>query len=160
MCIDDSLFSKIHVFEYSYNGYEWTKDTLDTIAFNYGVNFFMSALAVGDARNDGKNRVYGVSELGHIFEWEWDDSLNGVEQEDLKVVNDLKVRKVLKVKPNPFYSYTAISNLPSDVELKIYDITGRLVEKTNSTKVGAKLKTGVYFVTAGGYKPAKMVKIK
>ncbi|MBU2463120.1 MAG: hypothetical protein KJ844_03415, partial [Candidatus Edwardsbacteria bacterium] len=81
MIINDSIFSDIHVWEWSYNDSTsqdsfWDKVLLDTIAYNYGYNFDMAAGVVGDARNDGKNRVYALSELGVIYEWEWDDSLN------------------------------------------------------------------------------------
>jgi hypothetical protein len=163
MPLADAINANIYVHEYSHDTLAgWTKKILTATIWNpegYPRNT-MRTLTAGNGRNDAKNRIYSLCDNGELFEWTWDDTLNGVEQENVKVVNELKVRKVLKVKPNPFYSYTGISNLPSDIELKIYDITGRLVEKTNSTKVGDKLKAGVYFVTAGGYKPAKMVKIK
>jgi hypothetical protein len=156
---DSADYYYVYILEKSYDSLTgWTRKEIPAVIG--GLPAFMTYVAAGDARNDGKNRIYGHCSSGELFEFAWDDTINGVEHEDVKVVNNINVRKVLQVGPNPFYSYTVISNLPSNVELNIYDITGRLVEKTNSTKVGAKLKAGVYFVTAGGYKPAKMVKIK
>ncbi|MDO9066957.1 MAG: T9SS type A sorting domain-containing protein, partial [Deltaproteobacteria bacterium] len=156
----DSIgYTNVYILEKTYDSLAgWTRKDLQAVFFGDPVP--LDYIAAGQARNDGVNRIYGHCYYGELFEFAWDDTLNGVEQEGLKVINDLKVTKVLKVGPNPFCNYTTISNLPTDAELKIYDITGRLVEKTNSAKVGSKLKAGVYFITAGGYKPAKMVKIK
>lgn len=159
----DSIYAKVFTHEYSYSvGTGWEIKELSAVIWNPDgyPRHSIEGVAIGKGRNDDTNRVYGLCTNGELFEWTWDDTINGVWQEEVKVGNDINIRKVLKVKPNPFYSYTAITNLPSDVELKIYDITGRLVEKTTSHKVGAGLKAGVYFVTAGDYKPAKAVKIK
>ena len=155
---DSVGYANAYILEKTYDSLTgWTRKELQAVAIGDPVP--LDYIAAGQARNDGVNRIYGHYYYGELFEFTWADTINGVEQ-GVKDINVLNVGKALKVKPNPFYSYAAISNLPSDVELKIYDITGRLVEKTNSTKAGAKLNAGVYFVTAGGYKPAKMVKIK
>jgi len=130
MIISDSIYSDIRVLEWSYVDSIWVKNVLDTIALNYGVNFDMAAGVVGDARNDGKNRVYALSELGVIYEWEWDDSLNGVEGEpanrDIMTVINMSSNY-----PNPFKDKTSIKyqiNKPGVYQLKIYDISGRLVK--------------------------------
>jgi hypothetical protein len=54
------------------------------------------------------------------------------------------------------------------MEIKIYDLAGRIVEevclKTKNqkltTKIGKNLTPGVYFIKANGYTPVKIAKIK
>jgi hypothetical protein len=128
MALGDTL-SDFYVFEYSYEGGEWVKDTLDTLAYNFGFNFYIMSVVVGDARNDGKNRVYAVSDLGHLFEWEWDDSLNGVAGRSVYSdrVFSLKLNQNY---PNPFKQSTVIryqvtGNGP--INLSVYNIAGQLV---------------------------------
>jgi len=135
MVIDDSIFSDIRIYEWSYNVGQsensmWDKKVLDTIALNYGYNFDMAAGVVGDARNDGKNRVYALSELGVIYEWEWDDSLNGVVAEP--VTSDRVFSLQLNQNyPNPFNQSTVISYQftgKEPVKLAVYNIAGQLVK--------------------------------
>jgi len=66
----------------------------------------------------------------------------------------------LKIYPNPFKHYAAVSGLPEGIVMKVYDITGRVVNITKDRKIGKNLPTGVYFVTAVGYKPTKIIKLK
>ncbi len=131
MVVNDSIYSDIRVLEWSYVDSIWVKNVLDTIALNYGVNFDMAAGVVGDARNDGKNRVYALSELGVIYEWEWDDSLNGVEGEPVDRNNKASINLCCNY-PNPFSYKTSIKyqiNKPGAYKLKIYDISGRFVKE-------------------------------
>ncbi|HAD81592.1 MAG: hypothetical protein A2509_09545 [Candidatus Edwardsbacteria bacterium RIFOXYD12_FULL_50_11] len=130
MVVNDSIYSDIRVLEWSYVDSIWVKNVLDTIALNYGVNFDMAAGVVGDARNDGKNRVYALSELGVIYEWEWDDSLNGVAAEP--VTSDRVFSLQLNQNyPNPFNQSTVISyqaTVDGPVKLAVYNIAGQLVK--------------------------------
>lgn len=78
----------------------------------------------------------------------------------------------LKAFPNPFAENMVVRLEGSGLKIKdkriqIYDIEGRLVEETDSSVIGKKLKSGVYFVkvkgclTADGQvKPIKVVKLK
>lgn len=66
----------------------------------------------------------------------------------------------LKVLPNPFCNFARVSDLPMGLEIKIYDITGRLVKKTKERIIGEKLSSGVYFIRVEGYKTTKVVKLK
>ncbi len=131
MMVDDSLYSDIHVFEFTYNAGSWDMLELDTIAYNYGTHFMMKAGIVGDAHNDGKNRVYGISDYGEIYEWEWDDTLNGVAGEP---PTDSAKRIALKLEqnyPNPFKARTTINyqlTTNGSVNLSVYNIAGQLVK--------------------------------
>ncbi len=69
----------------------------------------------------------------------------------------------IKVYPNPFTKYAVIkplSNQITEENLKIYDMTGQLVEETHSKIIGQDLSVGIYFVKAKGYAPLKIVKLK
>lgn len=160
----DTIYAKVFIYEYGYDestGWEG-ENKLSATIWNpiTETKHTIQGVVTGQGRNDDTNRVYGICDNGEVFEWTWDDSINGVEQEDVKVVNDLKVRKVLKVAPNPFCNITNISNIPDNMEINIYDITGRQVEKAKTLKVGKQLNTGIYFVFVKGYKPVKITKIK
>ncbi len=85
-----------------------------------------------------------------------------------------EIKEYLKVSPNPFSTSTTITlSLPStghraeSIELKVYDISGRLVKSipltTNHLSLGTDLKTGVYFLefSSGEYKTTrKLLKVK
>jgi hypothetical protein len=43
---------------------------------------------------------------------------------------------------------------------EIYDLGGRLVEKTGGNTIGKGLEAGIYFLKAKGYEPVKMIKLK
>lgn len=148
MVVNDSIYSDIRVLEWSYVDSIWVKNVLDTIALNYGVNFDMAAGVVGDARNDGKNRVYALSELGVIYEWEWDDTLNGVAGtpvERYKVENI----KLGQNYPNPFINKTKMNFRLTGggyTKLTLYDILGNKVK----TLINSKLDKGFYNVLWDG----------
>ena len=60
----------------------------------------------------------------------------------------------LKIEPNPFVGNTVIKQLSNqaikELNIQIYDITGRLVEedepRLKDCKVGANLQAGIYFL--------------
>jgi hypothetical protein len=68
----------------------------------------------------------------------------------------------LSAYPNPFTHNTVVEFM--DVEtrhvmsLQVHDVTGRLVQQTQSRIIGRNLAPGIYFVKAPGYSPAKMIK--
>jgi hypothetical protein len=74
----------------------------------------------------------------------------GIEEDNEKLIIDNEKLILLQNQPNPFHSSTTIryivpstnpaSNIPNHVSLKVYDITGRLVE----TLVNGRQKPGVY----------------
>ena len=155
----DSVSYYVYLLEKSYDSITgWTRKEIKAITYDPLTALWW--VAAGNARNDNVNRIYGITDSGHLFEFVWDDTLDGVEQEGVRDVNELNVRKVLKVGPNPFYSFTNISNLLKNTEIKVYDITGRLVEKSKDKNIGHNLKSGIYFIMAQGYKPGKIIKIK
>jgi photosystem II stability/assembly factor-like uncharacterized protein len=94
----------------------------------------------------------------------WVRKLNvGVEERSSKV-QDARYR--LQISPNPFirttvvsYESPAIGKDTQPVTVSIYDMSGRLVEKTRGSVVGRNLPVGVYFVKAMESRPAKMVKL-
>ncbi|MBN1969781.1 MAG: T9SS type A sorting domain-containing protein [Candidatus Delongbacteria bacterium] len=62
--------------EYSWNGTEYTEMQLN--APNQ-----MIKTAIGPARNDGKNRVYGAGRFGHVYEFTWEnDQWNMIDIQD------------------------------------------------------------------------------
>jgi len=155
----DTISYEVFVLEKTYDSLNgWTRKEMRAVI--YEPYTFMWDITAGKARNDTINRIYARVYDSDLFEFTWEDTINGVGQGDIKEVNDIKVRKVLNVGPNPFYSFTSIANMPNNAEIKIYDITGRLVEKSKDKNIGHNLKSGIYFIMAKGYKPGKIIKIK
>lgn len=73
-------------------------------------------------------------------------------------------RQILKISPNPFVWQTIIQTLDTrlqtiDKQIKIYDISGKLVEETENTVIGKNLKAGVYFVKFGNSESVKVIKL-
>ncbi|MDD2889277.1 MAG: kelch repeat-containing protein [bacterium] len=83
----------------------------------------------------------------------------------------------LEISPNPFTSTTVISysgisylrnnsnnnstkgTVGKQANIKIYDISGKLLEEVKDNIIGENLKAGIYFVKIDGYKPIKVVKM-
>jgi hypothetical protein len=155
----DSVSYYVYLMEKSYDSITgWFRKEIPAITYDPYIAMWW--VAAGNARNDNVNRIYVITYAGHLFEFNWDDTINGVEQEGVKDVNEINIRKALKVAPNPFYNYANIANMPTNAEIRIYDITGRMVEKTANKIIGQNLNSGVYFIMAKGYKPAKIIKLK
>ena len=66
--------------------------------------------------------------------------------------------KSFNVFPNPFKTSTRIQ-VPAKSEIRLYDINGRLLEKTEKNIVGSDLQTGTYFVNTDGHM-ARITKVK
>lgn len=99
-----------------------------------------------DGRN-GNNDIYAQKLHG----------LTGVAGEPGKITVQ---KPVMKIYPNPCRVYAQIYGLPLGTEVKMYDITGRLVERTGDASIGRHLPAGVYFITAPGYQTAKLIKLR
>ncbi|MDD5530124.1 MAG: SBBP repeat-containing protein [bacterium] len=90
----------------------------------------------------------------------------GAEEEKLNIKNQ---KSNIKIFPNPFVSKTVVSGSASgefrsaqqkkETKIQIYDISGKLVETTKDNVIGKNLKSGIYFVKIGEYKPMKVVKM-
>lgn len=78
----------------------------------------------------------------------------------------------LSVSPNPFTSSTTIQFNPNSVgnraslsaegmtcSISIFDVSGKLIEKTDNPIIGKNLKPGVYFVRIGNSNPIKIIKM-
>jgi hypothetical protein len=72
----------------------------------------------------------------------------------------------LHIYPNPFVYSTEVKHLRSyertrgeGLLVQVYDVTGRIVEETNSYIIGAQLAPGTYFVRVHGALTAKITKI-
>jgi hypothetical protein len=61
--------------------------------------------------------------------------------------------------PNPFTGRARVTGRTAN-EIKIFDVSGKLVEKTRSCSIGDRLKPGVYFVEIDGGRLNKIIKIK
>jgi hypothetical protein len=101
-----------------------------------------------------------------------DDTLFVEEESEIRMTN-----AKLKVYPNPFVQSAVIGlrlsvSEKEMINIKIYDLGGRLVEKLKTQKskvktggerlkikIGKKLASGVYFVKVKGYEPTKIIKI-
>ncbi|OYD17191.1 hypothetical protein CH333_01645 [candidate division WOR-3 bacterium JGI_Cruoil_03_44_89] len=98
-----------------------------------------------------------------------DISLNEIEGiEESERLQSPKV-EILKVYPNPFskkVSIRCVRNKWQKISLQIYDLSGRLVGKTdkgvwNGRDInGKEVQSGIYFLRAKGYKPVKVVKLR
>ncbi|MFA5033340.1 MAG: T9SS type A sorting domain-containing protein [bacterium] len=67
----------------------------------------------------------------------------------------------LRASPNPFVGITNIkwsAFSEKEKKIRIYDISGKLLEETKNNIIGKDLKSGIYFVKVDGYKPIKVVK--
>jgi len=76
-------------------------------------------------------------------------------------------KKVLKISRNSFTGTMemSLSGIDFPATLNVYDITGRLREKTtvyNSSplKIGADLSPGIYFLSVKDFKPVKVMKLR
>lgn len=83
----------------------------------------------------------------------------GVEEKD----KYLMLNAELKAEPNPFFQSTVISYQLSvkdkETKIRIYDISGKLVEETKENIIGKNLKAGIYFLKINNYKPIKIIKV-
>ncbi|MDD5529747.1 MAG: YCF48-related protein [bacterium] len=78
----------------------------------------------------------------------------------------------LQISQNPFVEKTVVSGFTSGgsekSKIRIYDISGKLIEETKNNiitakagcSIGKNLKPGIYFVKVNDYKPLKIVKMK
>jgi hypothetical protein len=90
----------------------------------------------------------------------------GVERSNYQLATG---NRQLSIWPNPFVSFAEVrgermgmrENVEAQgiVPVQVYDLGGRLVEKTESRIIGRALRPGVYFVKVKGYEPAKITKI-
>ncbi len=140
--IDTNVFSptkskpKIH---YTFMGMEIDKDGISHICYDY---------------QKGAFEKYAKGHGPHI----------GVEESEEFRVKSLE----LKVYPNPFTTGVRVKGLGvsegQKVNLKIYDMMGRLVEETNvgleDCKIGESLPAGIYFVKVQEFKSSKVQRFK
>ena len=175
--------AKVYFYEYTYADTAWLRKELSVVIWNPEgyPRSSINHLVVGNARNDGKNRVYGSCGPNDIFEWEWDDTLPGVAGEPQDERQQANIAGIAAM-PNPFRGKAVINyNLPHSgyVGLDVYDISGRLVSGNSLGKKqagahsfawggknsqGRSMPTGVYFVSlcVDGKQVAtvKMVKVR
>ncbi len=87
-------------------------------------------------------------------------SFTGVEESEKYKVKSVK----LEVCPNPFTAGVRVKGLGvsegQKVNLKVYDMMGRLVEETKENIIGKNLQAGIYFVKTRGYEPIKIIKLR
>lgn len=75
-------------------------------------------------------------------------------------------KQSIVVQPNPFINTTIVKfeNEPMAKlkynKIRVYDMSGRLVEETMDNVVGKKLGAGIYFIKFRNYKPIKIIKLK
>lgn len=61
--------------------------------------------------------------------------------------------------PNPFVHFTQLSVKDKGTKIRIYDMTGRLIEETKNNVIGKNLQPGIYFVSLNKSKPIKIIKL-
>lgn len=113
---------------------------------------------------DNKGYVYVTGASSGLISYECATikySTVGIEETDARSkMQDAR----LEVYPNPFVQTTSLKfNVQGSTfkdKITIYDISGKLVDKTTDNIIGKKLKAGIYFVKIKGYKPIKITKIK
>jgi hypothetical protein len=66
----------------------------------------------------------------------------------------------ISVYPNPFIKYCEVRHFSSLSNLRICDLSGRVVEVPKNKMIGRELPSGIYFLVANKCKPIKVVKIK
>ncbi|TET47207.1 T9SS type A sorting domain-containing protein [candidate division TA06 bacterium] len=86
----------------------------------------------------------------------------GIEESDNRTLQSMDHE--LRAYPNPFTLYCNVATpggsgnqIPT---LRIYDLSGRLIETTESNTIGRNLRAGIYFVNADGYKSLKVLKLQ
>lgn len=142
-----------------------TKDNIDTIwgkwEQSYADSDTISGIKIGVNADGGW--IAGC--VGNAFVWI--DNINisgkqvGVEEKGF-FANTQNDR--LEASPNPFAGSTSVnyqsSAPPKAYRIKIYNITGKLVEETNNNVIGKNLKSGIYFIKANNSKLIKIIKMK
>ncbi len=130
----DSTYANVYIREKSYypdSG--WKAKNIPIVIVDPWWNLMreeMDYVTVGDLRNDGIQRVYGICSNGEIFECTWDDTLNGVAGTPVyrDKVYSLKLEQNY---PNPFKTKTTINyqlTTNGSVNLSVYNIAGQLVK--------------------------------
>ncbi len=93
------------------------------------------------------------------------ETVEGVEEEI--AIQTARLR--LNVYPNPFHhkiGIQCVGDREQKISLQIYDLSGRLVGKTdkgiwNARDInGKEVQSGIYFIKARGYKPVRIVKLR
>lgn len=100
-----------------------------------------------DYRNGGQADIYAHRMRGHT----------GVMGEPTPAS---EIKPALRAWPNPFRSYAFVSGNKPGGTLRVYDVTGRLVEKSDGSIIGKRLPAGIYFITAEENETIKAIKLK
>ena len=175
----DTCFIPFNIYDQEVNsysdGYFLTGEREDEI---WGVRLSTDGVLV-DSFKIGEGKEHSASVMGdeYLVAWSsftpdpyssyriWGEYglLIGIE-ENFQLSNRNSQRKLV-VYPNPFTSYSGVQvRVGAGVELKIYDIMGRLIHQLPITQspmsIGKELKSGIYFFEAKGCKTVKVVKLK
>jgi len=79
--------------------------------------------------------------------------------ESVGIEDEYKVNlSKIQIMPNPFRRYAIVNGIGLTKTIRIYDVTGSLVEETKKNIVGNSLKEGIYYVKIEGHKPYKIIK--
>jgi hypothetical protein len=151
------------IIEKTWNGSGWDTDTVVDLEIDALTG---ASLVIGCGRNDDTMRLY-VGEGGYSDQFKLVEITNtdpyvidtvGIEERE--ITNDELQMTEIKICPNPFVHSTVVSysflviRKNQRIEIKTYDLGGRLVEKvylkTNNqqltTEIGKNLTPGIYFV--------------
>ncbi len=157
------------------NGYFLTGEREDKI---WGIRLSQEGVLVDTFEiGDGKEHSSAVMGDKYLVTWSsftpnpyssyriWGEFGPLVGIEENYQLSTLDSKQKLVVYPNPFTSYSGVQvKVGAGVELKIYDIMGRLIHKFPITKsptsIGKDIKAGIYFFEAEGYKTVKVVKLR
>lgn len=108
-----------NVYEFEYQA-GWYQYHIDSVSDDN------EEITVGQGRNDGLNRIYVGCDNGNIYEYSWvEEPVCEKNVADIRYIN-------IEIQPNPFSTQAKISfdiSTAGIVNIFIYDICGRLVEK-------------------------------
>lgn len=127
-------------------------DTIRGIKFIVSTSEDVPPMEIGLVSVSAKLWVDDVSITGKIV---------GVEES----VQNSTFNPQISIWPNPFTQQTAICkestvNNNKGMKIKIYDISGKMVEYTDEMIIGKDLQPGIYFVEMGNHTPIKIIKLK
>ncbi len=84
------------------------------------------------------------------------DEATGIEKE----INNRVYASKIQIVPNPFMNWAEVKGITDTYRIKIYDVSGSLVEVSEDNMIGNSLKQGIYFLKVEGYEPVKILKLK
>jgi hypothetical protein len=134
-------------------GYEVCSRTYGGDQQDYGYSVFKAA--DNGFILTGKTASFGADSFD-VYIIKTDTLETGVEE--IGYITPITERQ-LQASPNPFIQYCSVT-LHRGKILQIFDLSGRLIETTESNTIGKNLNPGIYFIKTRGYKPVKVIKLK